>query len=107
MLAELEAIRPEVMVLLGSTAAKSLLGNDFRVTPHRGEVLALPSDSGEVRNSVNADVVVTVHPSAVLRGPVEARDEAFDALVADLRVAGRALAKRSSSRQLRLSSRGR
>jgi uracil-DNA glycosylase len=36
---------------------------------------------------VDPDVVVTIHPSAVLRGPRDARDEAFDGLVSDLRFA--------------------
>ena len=95
LLAELQIIRPDVLVLLGATAAKSLLGNDFRVTAHRGEVLTLPPpDPPSEGPGVDPDVVVTVHPSAVLRGPIEARDDAFDALVADLRVAGSVLAQR-------------
>jgi uracil-DNA glycosylase len=83
MVAELGAIRPDVVVLLGATAAKALLGNDFRVTAHRGEVLRLPPEV------VDADpaVVATVHPSSVLRGPPEARDEALQGLVRDLRTA--------------------
>jgi uracil-DNA glycosylase len=82
--AELEAVEPEVLVLMGATAAKSLLGNDFRVTAHRQEVLRLPED-GE--HPIDPQTVVTVHPSSILRGPRERRDEAFDALVADLRFA--------------------
>lgn len=85
--AELEAVKPSVVVLLGATAAKSLLGNEFRITAHRGEVLQLPSDT--VPETVReAKVTVTVHPSAVLRGPAEAREESFRSLVADLRFAG-------------------
>ncbi|CRZ17006.1 UdgX family uracil-DNA binding protein [Mycolicibacterium neworleansense] len=82
-LAELDTIAPEVVVLLGATAAKSLLGNDFRVTRHRGEVL---HSTGLVSEGDPA-LVATIHPSAVLRGPSESRDEAFDGLVADLRIA--------------------
>lgn len=44
LLAELQSIQPDVLVLLGATAAKSLLGNDFHLTAHRGEVIHLPSD---------------------------------------------------------------
>jgi uracil-DNA glycosylase len=66
-----------------------LMGNDFRLTQHRGEALRLPEDETLPFNPV---VVVTVHPSSVLRGPPEDRDKAFDALVADLRVAGGLLA---------------
>ncbi|HUO38429.1 MAG TPA: uracil-DNA glycosylase, partial [Mycobacterium sp.] len=66
------------------TAAKSLMGNDFRLTLHRGEALRLPAGTSL---QIDPDVVTTVHPSSVLRGPPEDRDQAFDALVADLRFA--------------------
>jgi uracil-DNA glycosylase len=64
MLAELDAVEPDVVVLMGAVAAKSLLGNDFRLTAHRGELLHLATDDG-IRNP---DLVVTVHPSSILRG---------------------------------------
>jgi uracil-DNA glycosylase len=87
LIAELTSVRPDVLVLMGATAAKSLLGNDFRLTRHRGEVLRLPrTDLGEDLDA-DPDVVVTVHPSSILRGPPEQRDEAFNGLVADLRFA--------------------
>lgn len=83
LLAELDAVQPDVVVLMGATAAKALFGNDFRLTAHRGEELRLP----ELDINAEPQVVVTVHPSAILRGPADSRDEAFDALVADLRFA--------------------
>lgn len=83
--AELGSVEPEVVVLLGATAAKALLGNDFRVTAHRGEVLHLPPDGAPT--GVDPSVVATIHPSVVLRGPAEAREENLAGLVADLRVA--------------------
>lgn len=84
--AELQTVKPQVVVLLGATAAKSLLGNTFRLTAHRGEVLHLPPD--ETPPGVpDPQIVVTIHPSAVLRGPSDARDEAFRSLVTDLRFA--------------------
>lgn len=86
LLTELDAIQPDVVVLLGATAAKSLMGSDFRLTQHRGEVLRLPADDKKVQLDVDPQVVATVHPSAILRGPPEDREKAFDALVADLRV---------------------
>jgi uracil-DNA glycosylase family protein len=89
LLAELDAVDPGVVVLLGATAAKSLLGSDFRLTQHRGEVLALPENDLSVDLDVKPRVVATVHPSAILRGPPVDREKAFDALVADLRVAAR------------------
>lgn len=82
--AELNLIRPEMVVLLGASAAKTLLGQDFRVTRQRGQVMPGPAGSG-------ARLLATLHPSAVLRTPPESRDEAFGGLVADLRVARDAL----------------
>ena len=55
------------MVALGSTAAQALLGNAFRVTQHRGEVV--PSEWA-------GPVLATVHPSSVLRAPDEYRADA-------------------------------
>jgi uracil-DNA glycosylase len=90
LLSEIEAVEPDVVVLLGATAAKSLMGSSFRLTAHRGEVLRLPAADGKADGKVDLDadfrVVATVHPSAILRGPSEDREKAFDALVADLRV---------------------
>jgi uracil-DNA glycosylase family protein len=87
LLAELDAVDPDVVVLLGATAAKALMGKDFRLTAHRGEVLHLPPDELETDLDIDPEVVATVHPSSVLRGPPEDREKAFDGLVADLRVA--------------------
>ena len=77
---ELDAVSPRAIVLLGATAAQSLLGQDFRVTRSRGRLLE--SDLADI-------VLATIHPSAVLRA--DDRDEAFAGLVADLRVAAVAL----------------
>ncbi len=93
LIAELDAVRPDVVVLLGATAAKSLLGNDFRVTAHRGEVLALPRDELPADLAIDPDVLATVHPSSVLRGRSEDRERAFEALTADLRVAAGVLSR--------------
>jgi uracil-DNA glycosylase len=73
---ELAAVRPDAVATLGAIAAKALLGPKFRLTSQRGQVL-----DWEGRR-----LVATVHPSAILRVPVEARDEALAALVADLQV---------------------
>ena len=80
--AELAVVKPRVLVLLGATAAQSLLGRQFRVTQHRGELL----DSG-----LAEFVTATVHPSSILRGEPEERDAAFAAFVADLTVVADAL----------------
>jgi uracil-DNA glycosylase len=79
---ELQAVRPEALVLLGATAAKALLGSSFRVTQHRGELL-----DSELAGIVTA----TLHPSSILRGPPEDREAGREALAADLRVVARAL----------------
>jgi DNA polymerase len=82
--AELHIIDPEVIVLLGATASKALLGPSFRVTRQRGKLIARPPIDDETARK-NAWYVATVHPSAVLRA--NDRDEAYAGLVADLKVA--------------------
>jgi len=83
--AELEAVRPRLLVLLGATAAQSVLGPAFRVTQHRGKVIPTP---------LGVPAVATVHPSSILRAPDEAsREEAMAAFVADLRSVAQALQK--------------
>ncbi|HTI74775.1 MAG TPA: UdgX family uracil-DNA binding protein [Mycobacterium sp.] len=90
--AEMMSVEPDVIVLLGATAAKSLMGNDFRLTQHRGEVLHSP----EIVNfDFEPRLAVTVHPSSVLRGPPEDREKAFDGLVSDLRFAAGLLTYRT------------
>jgi uracil-DNA glycosylase family 4 len=73
--AEIALVKPRALVLLGATAAQSLLGKSFRVTQHRGE--PIESELAEL-------VTATIHPSAVLRG--DDREELFAALVSDLRL---------------------
>lgn len=87
LLAELAAVEPELIVCLGATAAKSLLGPTFRITRHRGEVLDPPDELDH-----KARVVATVHPSSVLRAPD--RDDAYRSLVADLKSAAAVLSRR-------------
>ena len=83
--AEVEAVRPRLLVLLGATAAQSVLGPTFRVTQHRGKVISTP---------LGVPAVATVHPSSILRAPDDAsREEAMAAFVADLRSVAQALQK--------------
>jgi uracil-DNA glycosylase family protein len=72
---EIRLIQPRVVVALGSTAAQALLGNQFRVTQHRGQ---------PVRSPLAEIVIATVHPSAVLRAPSAARERAKREFFADL-----------------------
>jgi uracil-DNA glycosylase len=83
--AELTNVDPNLIVCLGATAARSLLGASFRVTQQRGKVLELPTPVGERR------VLATVHPSSVIRATGEDRDVAYGSLVDDLRVASDAI----------------
>ncbi|MFD0381580.1 uracil-DNA glycosylase family protein [Streptomyces stramineus] len=89
MAAELELVDPEVVVALGASAGKSLLGSSFRVTSQRGTVLPLPPLAGGP--SGESLLVATIHPSAVLRGGDADRAARYAGLVADLKVAGELL----------------
>jgi DNA polymerase len=79
---ELELVRPEVLVALGATAVDGLLGKGVSVMRDRGR---------PIESELAPTVLVTIHPSAVLRARDE-RDAMLDGLVADLRVAAQALA---------------
>jgi DNA polymerase len=81
---ELAAVRPRLVVALGATAAKALLGPDFKVTQQRGEMHDIE------RAGRNLRCTATVHPSAILRA-ADDRDAAYAAFVADLEVAARSL----------------
>jgi DNA polymerase len=88
--AELAAVRPEVVVCLGATAARSVLGVDVGIEAIRGQVLDEPLAVGT--GGADPRVLVTAHPSAVLRlRGKDGWDEAFGRLVADLRAAAAAL----------------
>jgi DNA polymerase len=86
LVSEFALLRPEVVVVLGATAAKALIGPSFRVTQQRGQVLEWPGAAQHPDDFPvePAKLVATIHPSAVLRA--DNRDVAFDGLVADLRV---------------------
>jgi DNA polymerase len=78
--AELQIVKPQVVVCLGATAARAILGRPVAVTRERGRLITNPDRS--------ANVVVTTHPSAVLRLRGKAQfDEAMDAFVRDLETA--------------------
>ena len=75
--AELEAVQPEAVVLLGATAAQALLGASFRVTRERGTFL---------RSNLAPHVMATVHPSSLLRIEDDAeRKAAIKEFVRELR----------------------
>lgn len=98
LVAEFAHLKPEIVVVLGATAAKALLGPDFRVTRSRGQVLPWPA-SAEVPEEFpehdGAFLVATIHPSAVLRA--DNQEIAYQGLVADLRVVVAELGRRAGS----------
>ena len=75
--AEIEIVKPQIIVCLGATAAQALLGRAFRVTQQRGELL--PFDAAP-------HILATVHPSSILRAQDdESRHREFELFVKDLR----------------------
>ncbi|MCC6492229.1 MAG: UdgX family uracil-DNA binding protein [Pirellulales bacterium] len=99
--AEMLVVKPPIVVCLGATAAKALMGKDFRITQQRGELLV----------SSWADwTIATHHPSAVLRAPEhQERERLRGELVDDLhlaaqqlfRVTGRPAGEHGSARERR------
>ena len=57
---EIELVEPDGIVLLGATAAQAVIGWDFQLTRHRGEL---------IESALAPIVMATVHPSALLRAP--------------------------------------
>jgi uracil-DNA glycosylase family protein len=81
---EIALIKPDVIVCLGATAAKTLLGRTFSVMKSRG----VP-----VKSDWAPAVFATVHPSAVLRAPRDDRARAEAQFIADIKKVGRHVAK--------------
>jgi uracil-DNA glycosylase family protein len=80
---EIETVKPHVIVALGATAARAVIGKDFKVSVMRGQFVESP---------LAPYVFATFHPSALLRLKDEAEKEAaFDQLVKDLRLINKAL----------------
>jgi DNA polymerase len=79
---EIKAVGPRLVVALGATAARAVLGRPATVGAVRGRVI--------VRTGA-PPVLVTVHPSYVLRVPPQEHSAARRGLVADLRAAARFL----------------
>lgn len=75
---EIDAVKPHVIVALGATAARAVIGKDFRVSVSRGRFVESP---------LAPRVFATLHPSALLRLKDEAeREAAFEQLVGDLKL---------------------
>ncbi|HLK64624.1 MAG TPA: UdgX family uracil-DNA binding protein [Bryobacteraceae bacterium] len=75
--AELVQLRPEVIVCLGATAARAVLGKEHRLLKERGNFFEHP---------MARSATATIHPSAILRSPdSEQRRTEYEAFVADLK----------------------
>ncbi|MEV4702660.1 UdgX family uracil-DNA binding protein [Actinoplanes sp. NPDC049316] len=92
LVAEFALLKPELVVVLGATAAKALLGPSFRVTRSRGQLMPWPASAQHPEDFPVAEIqaLATIHPSAVLRA--DDRDAAYRSLVEDLKVGAAALA---------------
>ena len=85
--AEMDLIRPEVIVCLGASAAQSLLGKKISISVERGHLISRPA----------SHIAITYHPSAVLRAPEEAMQRhLFEALVEDLSLVKQTLSSPAS-----------
>jgi uracil-DNA glycosylase family protein len=85
--AELDAVKPTVVVCLGATTAQAVIGRTFKVTQHRGEFVDTPLDPL---------VTATVHPSSILRSADDrTRAAETDAFIRDLRTVARATRDRA------------
>ncbi|MGW7101776.1 UdgX family uracil-DNA binding protein [Streptomyces sp. NPDC054838] len=87
--AELRLVTPEVVVVLGATAGRALLGSSFKVGEQRGVLRPMPALSDDPADAWEGQLLATVHPSSVLRS--DDREAAFRGLVGDLSVAASAL----------------
>ena len=82
--AEVESVKPRMLICLGATAAQALLGRGFKVTQQRGQLVDSP---------LAPMVMATVHPSSILRSADdESRRVEMKRFIEDLRAAADALA---------------
>lgn len=87
--AEIRVVKPQVVVLLGATAAQGVLGRDFRVTQHRGEW---------IKSEIAPYVLATVHPSSILRAQDDnSRHEEMRKFIDDLKVVAQQLGARKAA----------
>ena len=89
--AEMETVKPRLIVALGATAAQGLLGSSFRVT----------EDHGKVQKLIGMPpIIATLHPSAILRAQTdEDRENYMRTLVGDLRAAAKVATRYGGSRR--------
>jgi DNA polymerase len=80
---ELAAIKPDLVLALGATAARSVFGEAVPVLKNRGRIFS----AQEAELESGPDVLLTVHPSALLRMPESEQAAAYDEFVRDLKLA--------------------
>jgi DNA polymerase len=87
--AEMDAVKPKLIVCLGATAAQALIGPKFRVTQSRGKILRIEGLPA---------LLATVHPSSILRAQdSESRERDKDAFVNDLKQASEFLKRQAEA----------
>jgi uracil-DNA glycosylase family protein len=79
---ELALVRPALIVALGATAARAVFGRATAIEKNRGRIIP----AAQAKLGLDADVLVTVHPSFLLRVPDEDRDAAYQRFVSDLKL---------------------
>ncbi len=92
LISEFSLLKPQLVVILGATAGKALLGPSFRVNRSRGQLMPWPASAEHPEDFPVAEIraLATIHPSAVLRA--DNRDIAYQGLVDDLKIAAEAVA---------------
>jgi uracil-DNA glycosylase family protein len=78
--AEVELVKPPLIVCLGATAARAAIGPGLRIAADHGR---------EMASRFDLPAIATYHPSAILRAREERRRELHELLVADLRFVAR------------------
>jgi uracil-DNA glycosylase len=91
LVSEFSLLKPKLVVILGATAGKALLGPSFRVTQARGRLMPWPASAQHPEDFPVDEIqaLATIHPSAVLRA--DDRETAYRSLVDDLKVAAAAV----------------
>lgn len=91
LVSEFSLLKPELIVILGATAGRALLGPSFRVTQQRGRLMPWPGSAQHPEDFPVAEIqaLATIHPSAVLRA--DDRETAYAGMVDDLKIAAAAV----------------
>jgi uracil-DNA glycosylase family protein len=76
---ELRIVKPDIIVCVGASSAREILGKDFKLTQQRGQWFDGPG---------SARVLATIHPAYVLIQPEESYDRLQESLFADFRLVG-------------------